>query len=56
MAVPLTTLDGEMVGVLAIAADGERAFSELDQAVLIHIAQMTAAALERAMRYRASLT
>jgi GAF domain-containing protein len=55
MAVPLATLDGEMVGVLAIAADGERAFSELDQAVLIHIAQMTAAALERAMRYHGSL-
>jgi hypothetical protein len=55
MAVPLSTLDGEMVGILAIAVDGERAFSELDQAVLIHIGQMTAAALERAMRYHGSL-
>jgi hypothetical protein len=54
MAVPLATLDGEMVGVLAIAANGARAFSELDQAVLVHIAQMTAAALERAMRYHGS--
>src|SRR5215217_7826906 len=41
MAVPLATLDGEVVGVLAIAANGERTFSELHQAVLVHIAQMT---------------
>jgi hypothetical protein len=56
MAVPLATLDGEIVGVLAVAAaDGERAFSELDKTVLIHIGQMTAGALERAMRYHGSL-
>jgi GAF domain-containing protein/phosphoserine phosphatase RsbU-like protein len=55
MAVPLATLDGEKVGVLAIATPGERPLGELHRAVLIHIGQMTAAALERAMRYHGSL-
>jgi GAF domain-containing protein len=55
IAAPLTALDGRTVGFLAIAADGERKFTELDEAVLIHISQMAAAALERAMGYQAGL-
>ncbi len=55
VAVPLAALDGQTVGVLAVAADGEGSFTELDHAVLIHIGQMTAAALERAMRYHGAL-
>jgi hypothetical protein len=51
IAVPLATLDGQTVGILAIATDEEHPLTELGQAVLIHIGQMTAAALERAMRY-----
>jgi GAF domain-containing protein len=50
--VPLRALDGQPIGVLAIAPRAERPFTELDKAVLVHIAQMTAAAVERATRYR----
>jgi Phosphoserine phosphatase RsbU, N-terminal domain len=49
-AIPLTALDGELIGVLA-APDGERPFNALHEAVLLHIGQMTSAALERAERY-----
>jgi GAF domain-containing protein len=51
IAIPLTTLDGENVGLLAIGAHEQRPFTDLDHALLRHIGQMTAAALERAMRY-----
>lgn len=51
IAVPLTALDGRLIGVLAVAPEDDRAFSELDKALLVHIAQMTAAAVERAARY-----
>lgn len=50
-AVALTALDGDPIGVLAVAERPERPFTELDKAVLVHIGQMTAAALERATRY-----
>jgi GAF domain-containing protein len=55
IAIPLSALDGKTIGVLAIGTGAERRFTELDDAVFIHIAQMTAAALERAMRYQAPL-
>lgn len=52
VAVPLQALDGETVGVLAAAPTSGRRFTELDHALLVHVGQMAAAALERAMRYR----
>ena len=51
-AVPMRALDGQPIGVLAVAAQAERPFTDLDKALLVHIAQMTAAAVERATRYR----
>src|SRR5919204_2160383 len=51
LAVPLATLDEHPFGVLVIAAEEERDFSELDRAVLVHIGQMTSAAVERATSY-----
>jgi GAF domain-containing protein len=51
LAAPLATLDEHPFGVLAIAAEEERDFTELDRAVLVHIGQMTAAAIERATSY-----
>jgi GAF domain-containing protein len=55
VAAPLTALDGRIVGVLAIATDGSKAFTALERSVLRHIGQMTAAALERALPYDAAL-
>ena len=52
VAVPFEALDGETVGVLAAAPTAGRQFTELDHALLVHVGQMAAAALERAMRYR----
>jgi putative methionine-R-sulfoxide reductase with GAF domain len=52
VAVPLTALDGRLIGVLAIGARARRPITELDKAVLLHIGQMTAAGIERASRYR----
>ena len=51
VAAPLTALDGQPIGVLAVAPRAERPFTDLDKALLVHIAQMAAAALERAARY-----
>lgn len=51
-AVALTTLEGDPIGVLAVARSAESPFTELDNAVLVHIGQMTSAALERATRYQ----
>jgi GAF domain-containing protein len=51
VAASLAALDGQVVGVIAIGADTEHRFTELDHAILTHIAQMTAAALERAAHY-----
>jgi GAF domain-containing protein len=51
LAVPLRALDGQPIGVLAVAPRAERPFSDLDKALLVHIAQMTAAAVERATRH-----
>lgn len=50
LSVPILTLDGHEIGgleVLKVASP----LSELDEAVLVHVAQMTAAAMERARLY-----
>lgn len=52
VAAPLTALDGRPIGVLAIGSRAGLPFSELDKAMLVHVAQVTAAAIERAARYR----
>ena len=51
LAAPLLALDGRVFGVVAIAGTGPRRFRDLDDAVLVHLAQMAAAALERAALY-----
>jgi hypothetical protein len=51
MAAPLTALDGRRLGALQVLAGGVDAFSDLDEAVLLHLAQMVSAAVERAERY-----
>jgi GAF domain-containing protein len=53
LAFALSALDGVTIGLLAIEAHEGRPFTELDDAVFVHIGQTTAAALERAMRYLA---
>ena len=52
VAAPLTALDGRPIGVLAIGSRAGLPFSELDKAMLVHVAQVTAAAIERAARDR----
>jgi hypothetical protein len=51
MAAPLTALDGRRLGALQVLAGGVDAFSDLDEAVLLHLAQMMSAAVERVERY-----
>lgn len=51
LAAPLLALDGRPIGVVALVAHPVRRFGELDSALLVHIAQMTAAAVERSARY-----
>lgn len=52
MAAPLTSLDGRDFGCLHAFDKEEGEFTELDEAVLVHLAQMASAALERAHLYR----
>jgi GAF domain-containing protein len=49
--VPLTALDGRVLGSLGIVYSEGDGPTELDEAVLAHLAQMAAAALERALSY-----
>ena len=49
--VPLTALDGRVLGTLGILYGEGDTSTELDEAVLEHLAQMAAAALERALSY-----
>jgi hypothetical protein len=51
LAAALTALDGRSIGVLAIGGNDEARLSEVDEAVVVHLAQMAAAALERVTRY-----
>jgi len=50
-AVAMTALDGEPIGVLAIAERATRPFTEADTALLVHIGEMTSAAIERSTRF-----
>ena len=52
LAAPLFGLDGRAFGVVAIRANDSRRFGEFDDAILVHLAQMAAAALERAALYQ----
>lgn len=48
---PLLSLDGSLLGQIEVADKQGGAFSPSDQAVLKQVAQMTAAAVERALAY-----
>jgi hypothetical protein len=48
---PLTALDGRAIGSVHLVNKNEGDFTELDEAVLEHLAQMSAAAIERARLY-----
>ena len=49
---PLTALDGRDFGSIEVVDKADGDFSELDEAILVHLAQMAAAALERARLYQ----
>jgi Phosphoserine phosphatase RsbU, N-terminal domain/GAF domain len=51
LAAPLSALDGRELGVIQAFDKQEGDFSELDEAVLVQLAQMAAAAVERAQLY-----
>ena len=53
LAAPLTALDGRTLGRLEVADKEGGAFTVLDEAVVTQLAQMTAAAVERAQLYSA---
>ena len=48
---PLTTLDGRELGSIQLLDKHEGDFTEVDEAVLIHLSQMASAAVERAWLY-----
>lgn len=52
LAAPLTALDGRDIGLIELFAAPGREFTELDEAVLVQLAQMASAAVERAQLYR----
>jgi GAF domain-containing protein len=52
LSAPLTALDGRDFGSLEVVDKADGDFTELDEAVLVHLAQMAAAALERARLYQ----
>lgn len=52
LTVPITALDGRPSGLLRLAEKGRGDFSDADEAVAVHLADMAAAALERAELYR----
>ncbi len=52
LSAPLTALDGRDFGSIEVVDKADGDFSELDEAVLVHLAQMAAAALERARLYQ----
>ena len=51
-AAPLTALDGRKLGSIHIFDKGAGAFSDVDEAVVVNLAQMASAAVERALLYR----
>jgi hypothetical protein len=52
---PLATLAGRELGSIH-AFNGDRPFTDLDEAVLVHLGQMASAAIERALLYEGRLT
>jgi phosphoserine phosphatase RsbU-like protein len=46
--IPLTTLDGSRLGTIELWSVNACGFSELDEAIALHLAQMASAALDRA--------
>lgn len=55
LASPLTALDGRAIGSIHLLNEIDRDFTPVHEAVLVHLAQMSAAALER-VRFYASRT
>ena len=51
LAAPLTALGGRQLGAIQVLAERPNAFSDEDEAVLAHLAQMVSAAAERAEIY-----
>jgi hypothetical protein len=54
LAAPLTTLDERQIGWIQLLASAGAEFTEIDEAVLAHLAQMTSATVERARMYSRS--
>jgi hypothetical protein len=52
LAAPLSALDGRQFGLIQVFDKHEGDFSELDEAMLVQLAQMASAAVERAQLYR----
>ena len=48
---PLTTLDGRELGSIQLLDKHDSDFTEVDEAVLVHLSQMASAAVERAWLY-----
>jgi Phosphoserine phosphatase RsbU, N-terminal domain/GAF domain len=51
LAAPLLALDGKVMGSIHLVRETDRKFTGLDKAVIRHLAQMSAAAIERARLY-----
>jgi hypothetical protein len=51
LAAPLTTLDERQIGWIQLLAAAGTEFTDVDEAVLAHLAQMTSATVERARMY-----
>jgi hypothetical protein len=51
LSAPLTALDGREFGSIQLVDKPDDDFTEVDEAVIVHLAQMAAAALERARLY-----
>ena len=51
LAAPLTTLDERQIGWIQLLGHRDAEFTEVDEAVLAHLAQMTSATVERARTY-----
>jgi GAF domain/Phosphoserine phosphatase RsbU, N-terminal domain len=54
LAAPLTTLDERQIGWIQLLASEGAEFTEIDEALLAHLAQMTSATVERARMYSRS--
>jgi hypothetical protein len=53
LAAPLTALDGSELGLLHLFGKRDGEFSDVDEAAVLHLAQMASAAIERARLYTA---